>query len=371
MQLKLRQASFLASIFLAITTTPVIAKVSVLKAEDASADFPAALKFGTKIEGASVNAKGHLFAVDGSNVVSLSDGTVVLKGPGSAAEKPISFLAGSRFLKNGDLVATDAVGHLAFTVPKGADPNSPLTLVTSDKFLQPNDLAVTACGRFIYFSGMNYTSDSVAGEHGEVGWIDMFAPPLSRSLKKLPKEILAAGQVFRANGIEIIEKGGKEYLYLTSAENKADAVVSTRIIRFEIDKFTGEPKTPTVALDIGARLETEGVITQAELTKVGMDPDGMRADSKGNLYMTLNAFKSVLRWDIDEDKLTLVELKTVFFPVNLEFGGENGDDLVVVGKCEGNAKACVDRIKFEDKPVGRAFSILNGKGGKRRRAWKA
>ena len=255
---------------------------------------------------------------------------------------------------------------------KGQDQNSPQVLIESDEFLQPNDMALTGCGRYLYFSGMNYTSDSIAGESGELAWIDMWKAPLDRKLNKVSKQALADAKVYRSNGIEVIDKAGQEYVYLTSARNVKDQVVSTQIIKFTVDKSTGEPKNPVMALDIGKYLEENGVIPQAELTKVGMDPDGMRADVAGNLYITLNAFKAVLRWNTETGEGVLAELKTVFFPTNLELGGQNGDEVYVVGKCEGNKESCVDVIKFAGNKVGRAFAYLNGIGKKVRRGeWRA
>ncbi|KAF8466006.1 hypothetical protein BDZ91DRAFT_726166 [Kalaharituber pfeilii] len=349
-----------AFITAAICAATASAKLQIVKGTDAMSILPATAQLGLKIEGASVNAAGELFAVDGSDVINLTDGAIALKGPGSAPVNSTSQLAGSRWLPNGSLVAGDAIGKKVYIVQKGQDPSNPMVLVQSKGFLQPNDIAVSSCGKFLYFSGMNYTATSVAGEHGELAWIDMRAP--GTPLRKVSKEALAAAKVFRANGIEVIRSskhGNKEFVYLTSAENKEFAVASTRIIRFEINPRTGEPSKGEVALDIGARLEKEGYITQANLTTVGMDPDGMRADAKGNLYMTLNAYGRVLRWNPDTDEAIMVELPTVAFPVNLEFGGKKGDELFVIGKCTGNEKPCVDKVVFDDKPVGRAYSMLN------------
>lgn len=364
-------STFLSCILFAASTY-ANSKLTLIQAEDASSLLPAGKNLGPKAEGCSVNAAGIIHATDGSDIINLRDGTVALKGPGSAAANATSWLASSRFLRNGDLIAGDAVGHKVFLVQKGQDPKSPQVLFQSSKFLQPNDMAVTGCGRYLYFSGMNYTSDSTAGESGELGWIDMWKAPLSRTLNKVSKQVLAEGKVYRSNGIEVIDKGGQEFVYLTSARNVNNSVVSTQIIKFTIDKATGEPKSPTVALDIGKYLEENGILSQADLTKAGMDPDGMRADLAGNLYMTLNAFKAVLRWNTETGEGVLAELKTVFFPTNLELGGQNGDELYVVGKCEGNKVSCVDVVKFGGHNVGRAFAYQNGLGKKATRGeWRA
>lgn len=354
-------SSFLSSIIFAASAYALT--YQTLDAEDASAIFPFGKKLGTKAEGCSVNAAGIIHATDGSNIINLQDGTVALKGPGSAATDPTSWLASSRFLRNGDLIAGDAVGKKVFLVQKGQDPATPQVLLESPTFLQPNDMAVTGCGRYLYFSGMNYTQDSVAGEVGELGWIDLWAPPIQRTLQKVTVPVLAGANIYRTNGIEVVDKAGEEILYITSARNVNFAVVSTTITRFTIDKTTGEPKNPTLALDLGAYLSANFGIPQAKLTEVGMDPDGMRADLAGNLYMTLNAFKKVLRWNPETGAGTLVSLKTVAFPTNLELGGKDGGELYVVGKCEGNKESCVDVVRFGgERNVGKAFAWLNAKG---------
>lgn len=360
--------SFLATILFSVST---YASVKVIKAEDASAIFPAGLKLGTTAEGASVNAAGIIHATDGSDIINLKDGTIALKGPGFTGVNSTSLLASSRFLRNGDLVAGDAIGHKIFIVQKGQDPNKPSVLIESKEFLQPNDMAVTGCGRYLYFSGMNYTEDSVAGQHGELAWIDLWAKPEQRKLNKVSKELLAQGKVFRSNGIEVIDKGGKEYVYLTSAENKGFAVVSTRIIKWEVDKSTGQPGNPTVALDIAEYLEQNNIVTKKELQTVGMDPDGMRADLAGNLYMTLNAFGAVLRWNTETGEGIYGNLTTVQFPTNLELGGANGDELYVVGKCVGNTASCIDVVKFGEHNVGRAFAYQNAHKKVSRNQWRA
>jgi len=355
----------------ALFATFVTAKIKTIEAEDASKIYPVGLYLGTRAEGASVNAAGIIHATNGSNIINLKDGKVALKGPGSAAENPTSLLASSRFLQNGDLIAGDAVAKKVYMVQKGGDPSKPLVLLESDKFLQPNDMAVSGCGRFLYFSGMNYTSDSIGGVDGELAWVDLWAPPIARKLNKVSTQDLS--KVCRTNGIEVLETGGKEYLYLTSAQNKNFSVISTQIFRFELDKTTGEPYNGIVVLDIAKYLEehTDGEITQKKLVKDGMDPDGMRGDIKGNLYITLNAYGSVLRWNPETGDGVFVKLKTVAFPTNLELGGPKGDELYVVGKCEGNKQSCIDVVKFREHNVGRAFAYQNMKGGQHRRnGWR-
>lgn len=353
----------ITSLTAALFAVSVTAKISIIDSEDASKIYPYGLKLGPKAEGASVDPDGVIYATDGSDIINLKNGSIALKGPGSYGDNPTSWLSSSRFLpQSGELIAGDAVGHRVFFVQKGQKTNQAETLFHSDKFLQPNDIAVTRCGRFLYFSGMNYTADSIAGVDGELAWLDLWGPTIGygQELHKVSKEVLAQGQVYRSNGIEIVEQGGNEYLYLTSAQNKNFTVISTLVTRFELDKTTGEPKNPKVVLDIAKYIEeqTQGKITQQSIIKAGMDPDGMRADIAGNLYLTLNAYQKVLRWNTVTGDGVLVNLKTVAFPTNLELGGPKGDEVYVIGKCEGNKVSCIDVIKFKDSHPGRAFTSL-------------
>lgn len=322
-------------------------KIPIIDAEDASTIFPFGLKLGSTAEGASVDAHGIIYATDGSNIINLKDGTIALRGPGSS---PTSLLSSSRFLPGNKLIAGDAVGH---TIYSAQNANEIKTILQSAEFLQPNDIAVSSSGNTLYFSGMNYTADSVAGVDGELAWLDL--SEYTPTLKKVSKEVLAQGQVYRSNGIEIIDQN----LYLTSAQNKNFTVASTVVTCFELDT-TGEPKNPKVVLDIAEYIEkhTGGQFTQYEMVKTGIDPDGMRADIAGNLYLTLNAYQKVLRWNPKTGDGVLVNLKTVAFPTNLELGGPKGDEVYVVGKCTGNKESCIDVIKFADRHPGRAFTSL-------------
>ena len=361
--MKLTISALTAALF-AVSAT---AKIPIIYAEDASATFPYGLKLGPGAEGASVDAEGVIYATNGSDIINLKDGTCALKGPGSSGDPPTSLLASSRFLPNCDLIAGDAVGHKVFFVQKGHE-NQAETLFHSDKFLQPNDMAVSSCGKFLYFSGMNYTADSVAGVHGELAWLDLRGPTIDyqQNLQKVSKKVLVEGKIYRSNGIEVID----QYLYLTSSRNKNFTVVSTFVTRFELDKKTGEPKNPKVVLDIAGYIEkhTQGEITRQNITAAGMDPDGMRADTAGNLYLTLNAYQKVLRWNPRTHEGILVNLKTVAFPTNLELGGPQGKLVYVVGKCEGNKESCIDVIDFKDSSYpGRAFTSQQKQKKQRRR----
>jgi gluconolactonase len=78
----------------------------------------------------------------------------------------------------------------------------------------------------------------------------------------------------------------------------------------------------------------------------------------GNLFVSLNAFRSVLKWNIHANPATstVIKLETVEFPANLELGGNEGKDLFVIGQCSGQNSACVDHYTHDI--TGRAFRNL-------------
>ncbi|KAI5790583.1 hypothetical protein DFH27DRAFT_486093 [Peziza echinospora] len=347
---------------LLLATSNVALAQTGVKVTATPADAMAVYKFvkdtGLKIEGASVSKNGDIWATDGSNILNLKNGTIGLKGPGSPAENSLSQLASSRWLSDGRLIAGDAIAHKVYVAQKFYASNAFVTLFESKDFLQPNDIAVGSCEKVVYFSGMNYTANSTAGETGEVAWLDLRQPAASMKLNKVPKDVLAKAGIYRTNGIEVVTdpKTGRDSLYVTSAQNVNFATTGTKLFRFDIDPRTGALGSPVEALDIKARLTKAGIPVNPD-----MDPDGMRSDLFGNIYMTLNAAQQVLRWNPTSGDIVHVNLTTVQFPTNLEFGGANGNELVVVGKCVGNKLPCVDTIAFSDKPVGRAWAMLNGK----------
>src|SRR5579859_8012871 len=168
-------------------------------------------------------------------------------------------------------------------------------------------------------SGMNFSADT-----GDLWFFDVKKHELRQV--NLTNENVT---IFRTNGIELSPDDTE--LFVTSAENNADfSIKSAKIIRFDIDRSTRLPTNPRVALDIPAVLLSQGVNPMGQA-----DPDGMRFDIVGSLFMTLNGFGRVLKWNIHSDPCTaeIIELDSVASPSNLEFAGKEGKELFIIGQC--------------------------------------
>lgn len=334
---------------------------STVSATSVADKFPIINSMGPTIEGASVNRKGELFAVNQTHFLSLKSGTSdpknpTLTGPGDKT----SHFAGSRFTRTQGVLIGDAVGHAIWQKDydnsalkrrwKGRFPKREYTpFLVNDKLLQPNDFTINGAETYIYMSGMNYTATTQPGEHGDIWYYNI----KTRAFKQVSKDIMRNAGIHRCNGIDL--SPDDKYLYVTSAQNFNNTVTSTKIYKFEIDPATGEPKNPTTEVDLYQVLSNAGVKAREH----GMDPDGMRMDVDGNLFISLNAIPGVLRWNTKSPgDGTYIPLATVFAPSNLEFGGDDGKTLYVVGRCQDLKQACVDAYKH-DKP-GRAITNLRG-----------
>ncbi|PWW72909.1 hypothetical protein C7212DRAFT_286282 [Tuber magnatum] len=315
---------------------------------------------GPTIEGASVNHNGELFAVNKTHFLSLKTGTSDPKNPtltGSGDKS--SHFAASRFTRSQEVLIGDAVAHAIWQ----RDYNGTLKrrhwngrfakrggytpFLTNDKLLQPNDFTINRAETYLYISGMNYTATTQAGEHGDVWFYNIE----KGVYKQVPKDVMRNAGIHRCNGIDL--SPDDKHLYVTSAQNVNDVVTNTKIYRFTIDPATGEPKNPTTEVDLYQVLANAGVKARER----GMDPDGMRMDVAGNLFITLNAIPGVLRWNtMVPGDATYIPLATVAAPSNLEFGGDDGKTLYIVGRCQDPKTACVDAYKH-DKP-GRAITNL-------------
>ena len=208
--------------------------------------------------------------------------------------------------------------------------------------LQPNDMAISADESRLYLSGMNYSADI-----GDLWYYDV----AQQSLHNID---LSDANFFRTNGIELSPDDTE--LFISSAENNPDETVrAAQIFRFQIDKDTGIPSQPRVAIDLYRTLSAKGFDPGAS---PGLDPDGMRCDVDGNLFISLNSFHGVLKWNIYSDPATstFINLETVKYPTNLELAGSEGKELFVIGHCSNISEACIDHYKH-DVP-GRAFRNL-------------
>ncbi|KAJ1935182.1 hypothetical protein GGF37_006090 [Kickxella alabastrina] len=200
-----------------------------------------------------------------------------------------------------------------------------------ENMLQPNDLAIASSTGRIFTSGMRWTSDSVVGD-GDL-WT-CGKDGVARSL----------GTFMRTNGIEV--SPDEKTLYLSEAGNKGGSVVSNVIHAFDLDAATGDVSNKRTFVDF-AQLD------QSEAT----DIDGMRTDVDGNLYVSRNGLGQVAVFAPAGELTAYINATSIDFVSNLEFGGSNGTDLYLIGRCkEDETKGCADVLKGSAQ--GRAFSNL-------------
>ncbi|KAF9954831.1 hypothetical protein BGZ72_004260 [Mortierella alpina] len=320
-------------------------------AQDASARYPGVKALIGSIEGASVDAAGRIYAVDQQRFVDLQTGAVLFDT--LAAGLPnTTFLAASRVLRNGHFLVGDAGDHKVYEIVRGHK-GKPRVRFQSDKWLQPNDMTISANGKRVYFSGMLWS------QYKGDAWYSLGKGPL----RPISNETTIPGVTLgRINGIELSGDGRR--LFATSAFNEvingAQKPQSAQVYALDLDA-AGRPAKGAkwrVMIDL-----YEAVGKEAAL-KSGLDPDGMRLDSKGIMYSTLYGHAMVLAWDTNGrygKKVELIQLPTIQAPTNLEMGGKDGKTLVVVGICkranpQEEEKACVDMIRVPN--AGRAITDL-------------
>ncbi|KAI5812904.1 hypothetical protein BZA77DRAFT_323110 [Pyronema omphalodes] len=360
--------SLLAFVIIALATAAPTGSQSEPQFKNAIGKNPGVTGLGLGIEGTSVDKFGKLYTVNGTGLYSLDkeNSAVWTNGTGGIN---IGGLASSRFTRTLGTLIGDAAGHKVLNVQ---DPKKPVVFLDASKMLQPNDMTVSRNEKWIYFSGMNY---------GEMKGDVWFYNVESKTLANVPWP----GN--RANGIELSHDD--KHLYVSNANNtmRAETDVAS-VIRYDINA-NGMPENPQKVLDYRKLRVDAGYFPKDAATnmyanfsltadgyaaavkdrknpqekEMDFDPDGMRMDSKGTLFATLNAWKTVVMWDTTKPSTSakFMQLDTVYWPTNLEFGGPEGKTVTVVGKCQGNAKTCVD--SFEHSTPGRAFVNLQGDGG--------
>jgi sugar lactone lactonase YvrE len=306
---------------------------SPLTAVSAANEFLVVQSMGPTIDGASVDKFGNLFAINETHLMNLTD----TQAPPLLVRGNESFFSSSRMTRTLSFLVGDATVH---TVWKGSVP----LFSPNSTMLQPNDIAISADESRVYLSGMNYSADTGDLWYYNVAQNTLHDIDLSGAVPKF----------FRTNGIELSPDDTE--LFLSSAENNPDeSVRAAQIFRFQIDDETGTPKDPRVAIDLYETLSAKGLDPAAP---PGLDPDGMRVDVDGNLFISLNSFQAVLKWNIhcDPASSTVINLETVQYPANLELAGSEGKDLYVIGKCSDQETACIDHYVHDI--TGRAFHNL-------------
>ncbi|PUU73572.1 hypothetical protein B9Z19DRAFT_1162684 [Tuber borchii] len=247
---------------------------------------------GPSIKRASVNCKEELFALNQTHLLFLKSNTSDTKkstliGLGDTT----SHFASSPFTRAQNVLIGDAVGH---------------TIWQQDYDKQCTEATVEGKAAQEGMSGMNYTATTIVGEYGDVWYYNLKTA--------------------------------------TSAENINNTATSSKIYKVEIDPPTGESRNPTTVVDLYQVLSNAGV----KATENGMDHYGMCMGVEGNLFISLNAIPSVLRWNTKAPGDAIyIRLTTVFASSNLEFCGDDGMTLYFVGRCQNLTQACVDAYKHD------------------------
>ncbi|KAJ1758962.1 hypothetical protein LPJ77_004174 [Coemansia sp. RSA 2523] len=333
MKVTLALALLGASVFAAdeLTATPLISSSNT--------------KFGSAIEGAGVDKAGVIYATNFGDELTQAGQVTGSQSLLYQAANTTAYVNGIRFNIDSsgaeEAYIADAALHRVYrlTDRQGADGafGSNSVFCQDEGILQPNDLAIAPSAGRIFLSGMNYTSDSVVGNG------DLWTCDNTGAARRL-------GQFHRTNGIEV--SPDEKTLYLSESENKGGAVVANRILAFDLDAASGDVTNQRVFVDFGTLDDTAAT-----------DIDGMRTDAAGKLYVTRNGLGKVAVFAPSGDLTAYITTPSIDFVASLDFGGQDGTDLHMVGRCKDNdTKGCVDVVK--GLALGRASSDLRkSKGG--------
>jgi sugar lactone lactonase YvrE len=287
--------------------------------------------FGDKIEGASVDNESNLYAVDFTteldndkrpiNTIGRVNSTSAMTSLFYTDADTTTYFNGIRFVPLADRNATGGralladvnnyrVIELSWTTPSPpaslnvASPSSNgkrRIFCQNSKMLQPNDLAVSPDGNYVYLSGMKGTDTSGEGdlwlcdEQGTATLLDTMG---------------------RTNGIEVSPDGTA--LYVSEAVGGWTPTAS-RIWKYTLDPGTGKPVGKQQPFFDFNAYDQSGNI----------DCDGMRTDIDGTLYVTRNGGGEIVK--IPKDGQNAQTIKIPFEkPANLELGGIDGKALYVV-----------------------------------------
>ncbi|MBL4643222.1 MAG: SMP-30/gluconolactonase/LRE family protein [Flavobacteriaceae bacterium] len=248
-----------------------------------STDFTTENEFTAGIEGPAVDNNGNLYAVNYKE-----EGTIGIVDKKGNASLFVTLPNGSigngiRFDQNNNMFIADYVSHNILMIKNG---EKKVQIFASDSTLnQPNDLAISPNGT-LYASDPNW-----ANETGKLWMV------------KNNTFILLEADMGTTNGIEVAPDGKTLY---------ANESVQRRIWKYSISK--------------NGRLKNKTLFTS--FTNFGLD--GMRCDSKGNLYVCRYGKGTVAIFNPNGTLLREIQLKGKK-PTNISFGGgENKQCFVTV-----------------------------------------
>jgi sugar lactone lactonase YvrE len=292
-------------------------------------------KFGPNIEGTSVNYKGEIFAT------SYGEDPLYAIGKASKPQAEFyrdnlttSYVNGVRFVSKKVAYVAEVINHrvLKLDLNDSGKVAASSVLCSDPTMIQPNDIAVTK-GGVVFTSGSKFAS-TTTDKSGDI-WVCESGKPAKR--------LVVMG---RTNGIEV--SNDNRYLYVSEAYDKDWESIVQKIWKFTIN--SDYSLTNKVLFADFEKLDK----TQA------YNIDGMRFDIKGNLYVVRHGGQHVTVLSPEGKIIKKIKLNFTY-PTNLEFGGEEGKELYIVGRCgidtpDGEGKGCVDVIKVPH--AGRAFTNL-------------
>ncbi|CAM9566456.1 unnamed protein product [Chrysoparadoxa australica] len=302
-------------------------------------------RFGTYMEGCSVDQDGNVFAVNYGGASGDFEGgqaahrdtlaQVLFTKPRDEEETPSLWASG----EGGDgqwlgvsFLRSDTDDERRALVADRASKSIKMVTVSSDGqsitdfcggpdegMLEPNDLVVASNGR-VFITGNRWRPATTIGD-GDL-WTCRGDTREATQLAVDP--VLQNSLLDRTNGIEL--SPDEDYLYVTETTNAAGRPHTSRILRYHVDIVTGVVGEPSVFYDFGEDDGPDGT---------GVDMGGLVTDQLGNLYVARTGGREVVVIDSEGTKVLTIEL-TYSNPTNLEFGGPNGEILYIVGRC-GNA----------------------------------
>ena len=253
----------------------VINLISCKSLSDSSTDFTAEHVFTKGIEGPATNSRGELFVVNFEKEGTI--GKVDQKGKGSifTVLPDGSVGNGIRFDRKDNMYIADYVNHNVLIIKNGTQQAT--VFAHEPDANQPNDVAISP-------EGMLYASDPDWKEGtGNIWRVDQKGFHLLES------------NMGTTNGIEVSPDGLKLYV---------NESVQKKIWIYDIDK--------------------QGNVSNKKLFYSFNDfgLDGMRCDSKGNLYVCRYGAGKVVVLSPKAEKIREIRLKGKN-PTNITFGGKN------------------------------------------------
>jgi len=248
-------------------------------------------EYTSGIEGPAVDVTGALYVVNFQR-----QGTIGKLNPGATRSVLFTTLPdgsignGIRFDRDGRVYVADFKKHNVLVIDRGQ--TKPQVYFHSDRFNQPNDLAVAVDGTL-------YASDPRFPHSGQIWRIVRGADGTGSG------EVMSSERAMGAtNGIDLSPDGGT--LYVSESDTR-------EVWAYRLD---------------GAKLIAPRLVKKFEASEL----DGLRTDVDGRIFVTrpLNGTVAILAPDRAPDAALLREVSLRGKePTNLTFGGADGKDVFV------------------------------------------